>query len=62
MVQLIKEKTVPITTIGKEGPYINFVTNEVVAAQKAVSSKVAPVGEYHGERSINLLHMEIEKN
>ena len=46
MVQLIKEKTVPITTIGKEGPYINFVTNEVVAAQKAVSSKVAPVGEY----------------
>ena len=48
MVQLIKEKTVPITTIGKEGPYINFVTNEVVAAQKAVSSKVAPVGEYHG--------------
>lgn len=50
MVQLIKEKTVPITTIGKEGPYINFVTDEVVAAQKAVSSKVAPVGEYHGEK------------
>ncbi len=45
-----QEKTVPITSIGKEGPYINFVTNEVVAAQKAVSSKVAPVGEYHGEK------------
>ena len=50
MVQLIKEKTVPITTIGKKGPYINFVTDEVVAAQKAVSSKVAPIGEYHGEK------------
>ena len=50
MVQLIKEKTVPINTIGKEGPYINFVTDEVVAAQKAVSSKVAPIGEYHGEK------------
>ena len=50
MIQLIKEKTVPINTIGKEGPYINFVTDEVVAAQKAVSSKVAPIGEYHGEK------------
>ena len=49
LVKLIKEKTVPITTIGKEGPYINFVTDQVVAAQKAVSSKVAPVGKYHGE-------------
>ena len=38
MVQLIKEKTVPITTIGKKGPYINFVTDEVVAAQKAIST------------------------
>lgn len=50
MIQLIKEKTVPITTIGKEGLYINFVTDEVIAAQKAVSSNVAPIGEYHGEK------------
>ncbi|WP_304682176.1 Cof-type HAD-IIB family hydrolase [Lactobacillus taiwanensis] len=49
MIELIKEKRVPITTIGKEGPYINFVTDQVVAAQKAVSSKVAPIGKYHGE-------------
>ena len=50
MIELIKEEAVPITTIGKEGPYINFVTDQVVAAQKAVSSKVAPVGKYHGEK------------
>ncbi|OYS20922.1 hydrolase [Lactobacillus taiwanensis] len=49
MIELIKEKRVPITTIGKEGPYINFVTDQVVAAQKAVSSKVVPIGKYHGE-------------
>ncbi len=49
MIELIKEKRVPITTIGKEGPYINFVTDQVIAAQKAVSSKVAPIGKYHGE-------------
>lgn len=50
MIELIETKTVPITTIGKEGPYINFVTDQVVAAQKAVSSKVAPIGQYHGEK------------
>ena len=50
MIELIKEEAVPITMIGKEGPYINFVTDQVVAAQKAVSSKVAPVGKYHGEK------------
>lgn len=50
IIELIKEKRVPITTIGKEGPYINFVTDQVVTAQKAVSSKVAPVGKYHGEK------------
>lgn len=49
MIELIKEKRVPITTIGKEGQYINFVTDQVIAAQKAVSSKVAPIGKYHGE-------------
>ena len=50
MIELIKEETIPITTIGKEGPYINFVTDQVITAQKAVSSKVAPVGKYHGEK------------
>ena len=50
MIELINEKTIPITTIGKNGPYINFINDQVISAQKAVSSEVAPVKKYHGEK------------
>ena len=48
IIQMFKDKTIPIMLVEKERMYINFVNQFVVFAQKAVSTPVPVVGEYTG--------------
>ena len=48
IIQMFKDKTIPIMLVEKERMYINFVNQFVVFAQKAASTPVPVVGEYTG--------------
>lgn len=48
LLKLYEERTLPILLVEQERVSLNFVDERVLAAQKAISSAVPPVGEYGG--------------
>lgn len=49
ILQLFREKTVPIMLIEKDKMYLNFVNREVVKAQNAISTEIPETGIETGE-------------
>lgn len=48
LLQLFAERTVPVMLVEKEAMYCNFIDQDVVTAQQAISTEIPDVGTYTG--------------
>lgn len=48
IIELFNSKEIPVMLVEKDELYINFINEDVVAAQNAISSLIPPVKEYSG--------------
>ena len=64
LLQLFREKTIPIVLVEKDTMYINFWNEQVKIAQKAISSPMPEIGAYTGNEiylAVAYLDREHEK-